>query len=79
VLFSLGVAAEEALVDFAPELVPGCAIPPAGGPPLTGGVCANAAEAVPIARMTTEKAIGNFIGGEELQRHNVKINGFVVR
>ena len=46
------------------------------GPPLTGAGPAKAAEAIAITRATIEKAIGNFMRGEQLQRHNVKINGF---
>ena len=77
VLFSFGVAADDALGDPVPlELVPGSASPSGEGPLLAGAGPANAYDIIPIARATIEEAIGNFMRGEQLQRHNVKINGF---
>ena len=55
--------------------IPGCVVTPPGTP-LTGGGSANAYDIIPIASAKVETAIGNFMRGEQLQRHNVKINGF---
>jgi len=63
VLLQLGVPADDGPVDPAPELVPGNPIPLGDGARLGGGDWANAADVIPIAMVTIEKANGNFIGG----------------
>ena len=63
--------------DVWPEITGWVVTPP--GPPLTGAGPANAYDIIPIARAKIEKAIGNFMRGEQLQQHNVKINGFSPR
>src|SRR5207302_486623 len=75
VLLSLGVAAGFAPVAVAlvvprpVEAVPGGLIPSGAGP-------ASPCEIIPIEIVTIAKAIGDFIRGDELQRHSAESNGF---